>query len=515
MGPSRRWLVCGGPLQFIDAATVLLGAGGVSGIEWEPLPSRAFVRVASAAQAGGIDVIVMDGAFAGNPYEVSCTVAEMGAGSTVLCIEGASNVAGQAAMRGVTAAVEPRALAGLIGELVRERLESTWPPLPGDGWGGEPLPDEVLDAIADDEACDVEGRRFRPDSTRDVEPEGQTSRMHGGIAGYGPLEWVWRETQATTSEIVRVRPGDAYVPEEAAEPGGACMESERVPTICFASARGGVGKSALAALSALVLASEGFKVAVIDLDFQFGTVLGYLGADETDGLFDADSTPCAPVVVDSRSLARCRTRVCPGVEAYEFCRAPEHAEILAPGAGALLAAARTGADVAIVDLPSGVSEVTAQAFELSDRCLLVGDHRALSLESLGLQQALCARIGVPRAKLVTVLNRCDPRHRDEGFLARAPFELQTSQIMRVADGGAEVMQMLAIGGAAELMALRNRFALSTADLVRSVCTDIGCIGGAAAARPALPAGGEAEHAGPGHRARRKRRERKGDKTCRS
>jgi pilus assembly protein CpaE len=251
-------------------------------------------------------------------------------------------------------------------------------------------------------------------------------------------------------------------------------QNDAVPTLCFASARGGVGKSALAAMAALSLAREGLAVALIDLDYQFGTCLGYLGAEETDGLFDVGTHP-ETVRVDARSLARCRTTPERCLAAFEFCRSPEQSEVLVGLTERLVRAARTGADVAIIDLPSGMNEACAQALELSDRCLLVCDQRAFSVESLTALRSLCERMGVARTKLVTVLNRCDARHRDESYLARVQFSVQTPQVVKVVDGGAEVTQLLSIGSAGELVSMRNRFALSAGDLARSVCVDMGCL----------------------------------------
>ena len=272
-----------------------------------------------------------------------------------------------------------------------------------------------------------------------------------------------------------------------------------VPTVCVASARGGVGKSALAVVSALALARRGLNVALIDLDFQFGTCLGYLGGGETDGLIDAGSLG-KRLSVDARTLARCRCTPCRGLAAYEFCRMPEQAELLFGATGQLVRAARAGCDVALVDLPAGVNETVAQAIELADRCLFVADQGALSLESLSAQQALCARLGIPRTKLVTVMNRCDPRHRDEGFLQRVSFETQAPQVVRVLDGGAEVTQMLAIGHAADLFGIQNKFAASVEELMAHVCCGLGIQGldDARAVRP--PAGAKAS---PGRGRKRK------------
>lgn len=72
---------------------------------------------------------------------------------------------------------------------------------------------------------------------------------------------------------------------------------------------------------------------------------------------------------------------------------PEQAELLFGVSAQLVRAARTGSDVAVVDLPAGVNETVAQAIELSDRCLFVADQGALSLESVSAQQALCGPSG--------------------------------------------------------------------------------------------------------------------------
>lgn len=262
--------------------------------------------------------------------------------------------------------------------------------------------------------------------------------------------------------------------------------TEATPTICVASARGGVGKSALAALMAISLAQSGLTVALIDVDFQFGTCLGFLGADETDGLTEALGLG-ESVVLDERALTRCRATPAHGVLAYEFCRLPERAELLVPHVGSLVRAARTGADIAVVDLPAGMSEGVAQALETADRCVLVGDQRALCLESMGAMAALCARAGIPGTKLVSLINRCDPRHRDETFLARARFELKTPQVLHVLDGGPDVDALLSCGSAAELLESRNRAALSAADVAHTLAAELGCSAPQTTAQPARPA----------------------------
>lgn len=533
-----KWLVCAGSGAFPFIAAALAAAGCADRVEWESDPARACARAAELRLSSDpLNALVGPCDGVGAPDEVACALAGLAGGTTVLCTADAG-CAPRVTARGVSAVVPPEGLArflmgltgagvdrvgGAEGDEPKEEAgekEGGSGSVPAAGHGGPravqtgfpgrvaaagpTMTGEMVEASgkddleepagafcrsartpADRNGCSPAGMRamgrlpktgvsdhprtaasfepFGPDAGAEREPEGKTGAAASAASAGGA------ERTAVKGEPVVYRPLVRMPQLECAVAG----EDRHVPTICFASSRGGVGKSALAALAALELARDGLNVALVDLDLQFGTCLGYLGADETDGLIDVGAPP-EQVRVDARTLARCRTTPEPRLAAYEFCRVPEQAELLSGSAGRLLRAARAGADIAVVDLPSGVNEVVAQVLDEADRCLLVSDQRSFALESLAALQALCTRMGVARTKLVAVMNRCDPRHRDEGFLSRAQFEVQTPQIVRVVDGGPEVMQMLAIGSAGELLAMRNRFALSASDVVRALCADLGC-----------------------------------------
>ena len=490
---ADKWLVCSGAGEYLPIAGSLVAAGCTGGIEWEPVPARACSRLAPGTGTVPANVVVGAGLTEAPPLDVASSLAGMAAGSTVLCVPDAVALAELAAARGVTAAVEP---AGLVRLLLRG--------LAGDAHAEAESLSAAEEARGD--AAD-EPAMLAPQSCDDLEepcavgadgmeehvgePTPRSLRTTGSFSRVGvedpALVQVQRQDGTVASpavpgllggmletEPVVYRPVVDLGVQRECPPAGM---DEHVPTICFASARGGVGRTALAVLSAIALAREGMTVALIDLNFQFGTCLGYLGAESTDGLFDM-GTPVDRVRIDARSLARCRVTPESGLVAYEFCQVPEQAEVLAGMASDLVRAARAGADVAVVDLPVGVDETVAQVLDLADRCLFVTDQRPLALESLAVQQELCARMGVARTKLATVMNRCDPRHRDEGFLSRVRFEVQTPQVMQVVDGGADVAQMLSIGSAGELFSARNRFALSAADMAHALCVDMGCLGDA-------------------------------------
>ncbi len=503
MGLVARWLICSGAREFVPIACALVAAGVSRGIVWEPEVGGARIRAAEMRAEAKVNVIVGEGQAMGpeESIDLACTLAALGGGTCILCRSDASALAVAASERGVSAAVEPPGLARLLSSISQEPDTRTHP----EDWAGPCDACEVNDGPKEGSiapAMRTTGRFPKAgviEELAKVPDRFPESLEHEGVADEGggtprrlPIE----------TEPVTYRPLITLPYRESPVAG---MEAH-VPTLCFTSSRGGVGKSSLAVLSALALARSGLTVALVDLDFQFGTSLGFLGSEETDGLFDIGE-PLEKVRVDARSIARCRTTPESGLAAFEFCKSPEQAEALAGLAGELLKAARAGADIAIVDMPTGVGEAAAQVFDLSDRCLLVTDQRAFSIESLAAQQSLCTRIGVARTKLVTVVNRCDPRHRDEGYLERLRFSSQAPQTVKAVDGGGEVAQMLSIGSAGELLTARNRFALSVSDLVLPLAADLGCQIPPSTGFALLPAGAANEKRGF---LRKGRKERKGE-----
>ncbi len=505
MGFDGRWLVCAGAREFVAIASAIVAAEAASGVVWEPSIAGARIRAAEMRVESEAGIIVGDG-LEMDPDEALnalCTLASLAGGAAVLCRSDAVELACQAASRGVVATVEPRGLARLLMSLGpdSEPVSEGWSSVDVGASGAS-----ILQGACNTPSMRTSGRFPRTGVIEELAEADAAVSMedHAPVAandGHSQAE----KTAPLATEPMVYRPLLSLPIRD----GDIAGMDKHVPTLCFTSARGGVGKSSLAVMSALALARSGLSVALVDLDFQFGTSLGFLGSDETDGLFDMGD-PVEKIRIDARSLARCRTTPEAGLAAFEFCKFPEQAEVLAGMAGDLLKAARAGADIAIVDMPTGIGEAAAQVFELSDRCLLVTDQRAFSIESLSAQQSLCTRIGVARTKLVTVVNRCDPRHRDEGYLERLRFSSQAPQTVKAVDGGGEVTQMFSIGSAGELLTARNRFALSVSDLAHVLAADLGChlVGGSfPGGQMALPLVGATEKKGF---LRKGRKERKGE-----
>jgi MinD-like ATPase involved in chromosome partitioning or flagellar assembly len=514
---ATKWLVCSGAGQYLEIAPKIVGAGFVGGIEWEPNVSRALVRLSEVPKSA-MGVIVAPGCLGGDPREsVALMVDFVGAAVTILIDSAPEAPDVEHALDGVDIVIPVGRLFDVLLTLAQS---------------GDPVPrSQVLPVLTNEDLvrafrAGAPGRQANPQQAclrNDGEaPDAHISNQGScALRATGSFPKITRDASSTTSSfpfldsVPQARDLQAAAPREGEQSGvsrerngssespargdsseplannmpsapqPSCVpsapqvrvvgppESVHVPTVCIASARGGVGKSSIAALMAIGLARQGLKVSLLDLDFQFGTCLGFLGADETDGIVEEVGMG-EQICLDARTISRCRASTESGLDAFEFCRLPERSELLVSQAGAIVRIARQGADIAIVDLPSGMNEGVAQVFEVSDRCMLVCDQGALSLESLAAFTSLCGRAGIPLTKLVSVINRCDQRHRDETFLSRARFELQTPQVLHIIDGGAEVTSLLSCGSAGELVSMRNRMALSIAEAAGSICADLGC-----------------------------------------
>jgi pilus assembly protein CpaE len=211
----------------------------------------------------------------------------------------------------------------------------------------------------------------------------------------------------------------------------------------FVSGRGGVGKSALSLLTAALLQSRGLKVALVDLDLQFGD-LAYL----------TDRVPAARM--QRMGLAQAvsgpgRPQPAPGLLCLvEAGIRPEQAEEFSEELPGLITSLKQAADIVIVNAGSFWTELQAILAKSVDRLLFVMDQRSSSIR--GCQQAvdLCIRLQIPTARFSYVLNRCGrnaPLTDMDVSLA-----LGGAEVLSIADGGPVVEEMLSLGDPYELLA---------------------------------------------------------------
>lgn len=304
-------------------------------------------------------------------------------------------------------------------------------------------------------------------------------------------------SQVITSADFAARPASVHqgqrgtrsgVPGRAAGEEALATVSERregVPVIVFVSGRGGVGKTTLAALFAASAASWGLDVAALDLDLAFGNLAALCGVSRP-----GDLAALAGGIASDEALEQASVRAGEHLHVWGPCRAPEYAECIQPFAADIIARLTHGHDLVIVDTPSSWGDAVAGAAQQADRLVIVSDERPGAIPALSRCGSLAVRLGVARTRIVRLMNACDPRRRDESFVARAAVGLECAREVRVLDGGLDLVELLGAGGMAELVASENPAALGAAHGLAALLKELGHLPDAEGARHALAGGGK-------------------------
>ncbi len=246
-------------------------------------------------------------------------------------------------------------------------------------------------------------------------------------------------------------------------------EASASPRLVLVSGRGGVGKSAIAALMAATAASWGMEVALVDLDLAFGNLFGYFGLEGP-----ADLTPLASADLDVE-LERMGRQVAERLTLFGPCAKPEFAETVAPRTAEILERLSATFDLVVVDGGTSWGDAVAQATQMSSRLLVCSDERAGAIGTLSRVGLLAQRLGVARTRICRLINRCDPRHRDEGFISRADAGFETARQLSIFEGGIEVGELMSAGHACELVDLPNDFSESVAHHLALILSELGIL----------------------------------------
>lgn len=268
------------------------------------------------------------------------------------------------------------------------------------------------------------------------------------------------------------------------------------PVLCIASGRGGVGKSALSCLMAVVGARWGLRVGLLDLDLACGNDYAYFGLTgpaALDAMGDAGS-------VDPRLIASCGKVAQEGVSLWGPCARPENAELVGPLAGNLLDRVASQSDLVIVDAATAWTDAVAQAAQVADRLLLVCPEYGGQASSLSRVGGLAVRLGVARTRIVRIINLCNPKKDGESFINRADVGLEAARTIRILDGGVEADELIMEGHVADLATQDSELSRSVASCLAQILQELGRLPDCNEARRALEQHGHAGHRGIfGHR----------------
>lgn len=190
---------------------------------------------------------------------------------------------------------------------------------------------------------------------------------------------------------------------------GATTESTVGKVITVIAPKGGSGKTALVTnlAAGLHAAHEGSRVAVIDLDLQFGDVGNAMGLNPEHTIADLVKVPGG---ITSTTLKVFMTRRSDNLYALCAPMSPaEGEEVPESVVGKSLRLLSREFDFIVVDTPAGLSEATLAAIELSTDLVLLSDLSASSLR--GLRKVIDAidQLGMTEQNRHFVLNRSDSR----------------------------------------------------------------------------------------------------------
>jgi pilus assembly protein CpaE len=234
------------------------------------------------------------------------------------------------------------------------------------------------------------------------------------VMGYGaPNGFVSRVFQAGADDVL-VLPEDPDAVRFALEKaiarktgGSGATPGSLAQLICVLGPKGGTGKTLVATSLAVVLAEQGKRVALVDLDLQFGDVGLCMGLKPERTIYDLVR---AGGSIDEEKMSDFLVVHHSGVEVLMAPSRPDHAaaisvELLRD----VYAVLRKMVDYVVVDTPPGFTPEVISSIDLATSICMVGMLDALSLKNTKLGLETLDLMGFPRENIKVILNRARTR----------------------------------------------------------------------------------------------------------
>jgi pilus assembly protein CpaE len=179
------------------------------------------------------------------------------------------------------------------------------------------------------------------------------------------------------------------------------------PMVCVLGPKGGTGKTLTSCNLAVALARKAKKVALIDLDLQFGDVGLALGLTPERTIYDLAKSGGS---LDIEKLESYMTTHPSGLHALIAPTRPDQASFvtvdLLRDVYTLL---RSNYDFVVVDTPPGFTPEVIASIDSSSHVCMVGMLDSLSLKNTKLGLETLELMGYDSARVTVVLNRADTR----------------------------------------------------------------------------------------------------------
>jgi pilus assembly protein CpaE len=188
-------------------------------------------------------------------------------------------------------------------------------------------------------------------------------------------------------------------------PGG--VVEQLSPLVCILGPKGGTGKTLIAANLGVVLAEKGHRVAVVDLDLQFGDLGLSLGLAPEQTIFDLSRAAGA---IDGERVGHYLVQHESGLRVLLAPSRPDQAAVVTIELlREVFQALRASHDYVLVDTPPGFTPEVIATIDSSTEVIVVGMLDALSLKNTKLGLETLDLMGYDRKKVRVVLNRADSR----------------------------------------------------------------------------------------------------------
>ena len=189
--------------------------------------------------------------------------------------------------------------------------------------------------------------------------------------------------------------------------GAVAVERGLGEMICVLGLKGGSGKTLTAANLAVALADAGERVAVVDLDLQFGDLGLALGMSPDKTMYDLVRSGSS---MDADKVADFMATHPSGVRALLAPTRPDQAGVVTSEfLGEVYQVLRETSDFVIVDTPPGFTPEVIGAVDGSTGVCMVAMLDALSLKNTKLGFETLDRMDYDREKVRLVLNRADSK----------------------------------------------------------------------------------------------------------
>lgn len=208
-----------------------------------------------------------------------------------------------------------------------------------------------------------------------------------------------RQVYVETEREPEEEPEAAYEAEPEPEE---YVPPEPAVTITVASATGGCGKTFLASnLAYLLAAGTGKRVAMVDLDLQFGEVVSMLQLHPSHTIVDLDPD-------EEGAVEACMTPHKGGFDVLAAPRDPIAADSVTPGRVAdILLAVRQRYDYLIIDTPPSLNEVVLSSFDISEHLIVLATLDVPSVNNMRVFLSTLDRLKIPHDGLHLVLNKAE------------------------------------------------------------------------------------------------------------